>query len=309
MVGRHGIAGDAYDIEFYCERVGISREDIDRLKRPTYNAAPGQAQPVVVQERGGRNRVMQFTWGLRSRDGKGPTPINAKGETIWEIGMFRRLLVRSRCLVPSSGWYEWRDRQPYFLRPAGLGPLFSFAGLFDAWLEDGRVTGSYCVITVAAKPEIRDIHNRMPAILHPDEEAIWLSRRTLDPRRLTRLLRPYEEHVAFHPVSRKVNNPKADGPELIAQVDAPRLLPWPSEHPTKDQITMACYEAEMLIRRRIGDKHLALERYDPLDLRVTSRPGGWFVVGQVVAGRYGASWRVLLQPMTNRVQPEEVGRD
>ena len=147
-------------------------------------------------------------------------PIHARAETAAEKPMFRDLIRRRRCLVPASGFYQWRRRgrgkQPYFVAVKGR-PLFAFAGLYDeAEPGDGPPVASFAVLTTAANALLAPIHDRMPVILHPEDEALWLSREITDPRELEPLLRPFpsEELVAYQ-VATVVNDARRDGPELI----------------------------------------------------------------------------------------------
>lgn len=208
------------DMEF-SERHRLSGADLDLLNLGlTWNAAPGQLLPVIVEDARGRPHVRQMHWGLRARHGDGPTPINARAETLLQRPMFRHLLPTRRCLVPATGWYEWRPeggkRQPYYLSVTDH-PLFTFAGIYDAWLEaDGTIVGSYCIITTIPAPSIAHVHDRMPVVLAPEDEARWLDRDLRDPRVLLPLLRAYpDDRLTSHPVGAGVTRAGNDGPDLI----------------------------------------------------------------------------------------------
>lgn len=218
------VAREEQEVEEFSERHRLSGEDVARLLLPTWNAAPGTLQPVVVVDSAGYPRVRAMRWGLLSRrDDGGPTPSNARAETVGDRPRFRDLLPRRRCLVPATGWYEWRRehgcRQPYFLTTTDRR-LIAFAGLFDAWVEGEEIVASYCVVTVPPAVSIAHVHHRMPVILHADDEATWLSPTVTEPRRLLPLLRPYlADRLAAYPVDFAVNNPRSDGPDLIRPVD------------------------------------------------------------------------------------------
>jgi putative SOS response-associated peptidase YedK len=198
--------------------------------RPTWNAAPSQQLPVIVQNRDGQREARLFHWGLLTRQAapgsKAPRPINARIETIRERPMFRRLLPQRRCLVPATGYYEWMTlgdrKEPWALRPTDQ-TIFAIAGLYDAWLgPDGQVVGSFCLLTVPPAGLVREIHDRMPAILRtPEEEARWISRSD-DVASVLELARPYpDDRIAAHPVSMRVNNVRNDGPELVDRITGP----------------------------------------------------------------------------------------
>ena len=190
---------------------------------PTYNAAPSQQLPVVIERDGGRElRLMR--WGLVPRwrktgAGRAPEPINARAETLFEKPMFRSLARTRRCLVPANGFYEWQrlggTKQPYFIHPTDQ-ETFAFAGLYDeAPGEDGQPLASYAIITTGANEAMAPIHDRMPVILRPEDEADWLDSAITDPA-ITALLRPYPaEATAATAVSTAVNDTRHNGPELI----------------------------------------------------------------------------------------------
>ena len=92
--------------------------------------------------------------------------------------------------------------------------LFSFAGLWDTWRDSkGGETNSFTIITTKANEAIQFIHDRMPVILHPEDEEAWLDMRA-DPSQVLALLKPYSpDDMAFYPVSRIINSPQNDSPE------------------------------------------------------------------------------------------------
>ncbi|HMA05841.1 MAG TPA: SOS response-associated peptidase [Methanomicrobiales archaeon] len=190
---------------------------------PRYNIAPGQDIPVVVATSGG-NRLATMTWGFIppfARDPAAGRPlINARAETILEKSSFRDAVRDHRCLVPASGFYEWkregRRKVPFYLRlPAA--PLFSFAGLY-ATLRDpaGRDHATFAIITTEPNRLVSGLHDRMPAILRQETEGDWLGPGPVTPAVLEGILSPYpaEEMEAF-PVSGRVNDPENDGPDLV----------------------------------------------------------------------------------------------
>lgn len=202
-----------------------------------FNLAPGQRLSVVVENRHGERELRKMLWGLTRPWSRGDSkpPSNARAETILQRPTFRDLVARKRCLVPMTGYYEWKvegsRKVPYFIRTTDR-PLCCFAGLYDAWEEeDGSITESYCIITTTPAESIAHIHDRMPVIIHPEDEDIWLSRAMRDERRVVDLLKPYPSHLLdFWPVSRKVNDTRNAGPELIVPVGVEEHRPdWAME--------------------------------------------------------------------------------
>ncbi|MDX5481862.1 MAG: SOS response-associated peptidase [Hymenobacteraceae bacterium] len=187
-----------------------------------YNAAPSQLLPVVTDRE--PDKLQFFSWGLlphwSKEKGYKHKSINARAETLTEKPTFRELINHKRCLVPADSFYEWKStsagKQPYrvLLRS---GELFSFAGLWDEWAdkETGEVVDSFTIITTEANELMRPIHDRMPVLLHPEEEELWLSGEQANEHLLS-LLRPYpSEEMKVYPVSSLVNSPTHDSPEVL----------------------------------------------------------------------------------------------
>jgi putative SOS response-associated peptidase YedK len=140
--------------------------------------------------------------------------------------MFRAAFAHRRCLIPADGFFEWKlvgtggkkpDRQPMYIhRPDG--DLFAFAGLWEIWRSpDGTPLRSCTIVTVDAVPKIADIHERMPAMLRPDLEALWLDPAATMADLMALLKTPYpEDALEAYAVSRLVNAVANKGSECIA---------------------------------------------------------------------------------------------
>jgi putative SOS response-associated peptidase YedK len=191
---------------------------------PVYNAAPMMELPVIVETEAGEPEAKLMRWGLVPRwakpGAKSVAPINARAETLMEKPMFRSLVARKRCLVPASGFYEWKQqngrKQPYYVSLPDE-PTFALAGLYDEFAgQDGEIIASYTVITTPPNELMATLHNRMPAILPRADEEEWLSRDITDSHQVERLLVPYPaEAMTAWPVSLAVNNVRNDDPRLI----------------------------------------------------------------------------------------------
>lgn len=134
--------------------------------------------------------LQQMRWGLLPRWFRGSNPIefasktlNARLESAAEKASFKHLLTSNRCLVPSTGFFEWqtngRLKQPYMIRLQNE-PIFSIAGLHDTWLNPstGQKEQTFTILTTQANSLMAEIHNtklRMPLVLQPNEENEWLA--------------------------------------------------------------------------------------------------------------------------------------
>ncbi len=163
--------------------------------QPHYNIAPSQDVPVIFNIGGPSLRLMR--WGLvpaRSEDPSvGIGMINARVETAASKESFRGLIRRQRALVPVDGFYEWRadpkrGKVPYAFRARPSEP-FGLAGLWDRWkMPDGRMLFTFTILTTAASRSVAFVHDRMPVVLRPEHEALWLNPRIEDPASLTAAL-------------------------------------------------------------------------------------------------------------------------
>jgi len=198
---------------------------------------PAQVLPVMPTQ---SNKVEFFSWGLVpswSKDLKTNKPINARAESITSSSMFRSLVSSKRCLVPADGFYEWqvqaatqtdlfgnpitikgkKKKQPFRITLKN-DDLFSFAGLWDEWVDKntGDVLKTFTIITTEANELMRPIHNRMPVILTPETEVIWLNEHETNPNNLIDILQPYASNLMQAClISDLINSPANNSAELL----------------------------------------------------------------------------------------------
>jgi putative SOS response-associated peptidase YedK len=193
--------------------------------RSRFNITPGSMVPVIARRE--RTEAVMMEWGLiprwvKERNTAKPL-INARAETVSEKPTFRHLLAGNRCLVPASGFYEWKKeglrKTPFYIRLQDC-PLFAFAGLYDVWhAPNGEGFASCTIITTEPNGVIMPIHNRMPVILKHQDESRWLSDEPLSPADLAAVFAPYPgDEMEAYPVAPIVNNPKADDERLMQRV-------------------------------------------------------------------------------------------
>lgn len=226
--------------------------DIPRPRGPRYNIAPTDPVPIVRmrpprEEEPERRVVSEARWGLVpswAKDLKvGSRMFNARAESLLDKPAFRRAFDRRRCLVPASGYFEWRKleqpgeasagrvksakagkvpKQPFYIAPAD-GSVMAFAGLWEFWKSpDGEPVVSTSIITVDAIGPLEPIHDRMPLILPASEWDEWLDRDS-DGAAVSALVgRPSLELIEgleLRPVGPRVGNVRNDDPELLQRVE------------------------------------------------------------------------------------------
>lgn len=196
-----------------------------------YNVAPTQDVAVVHATGAGNRRLSTMRWGLVpawAKDlGIGARMINARAETLAEKPAFRQALRSRRCLIPADGFYEWqpqpgRSKRPCYFSAADGGPL-ALAGLWERWdrAPDGASVFSCTIVTVAANPLLRPVHDRMPAILYDEAQQAWLEDAGTDVRAAVGLLQPAPvERLQMSWIGTFVNAAANEGPRCIEPVAA-----------------------------------------------------------------------------------------
>jgi len=206
---------------------------------PRYNIAP--TQPVItILERQGRRTAELFRWGFVPgwvKDPKEwPLLINARADSMADKPSFRDALRNTRCIIPATGYYEWKkgpdgERRPFYITSSETETM-AFAGLYSTWSgPNGEEVDTVCIVTTDPNPEISEVYDRMPVILR-GQEAIddWLNTREVEPRDVLPLMLPAPPGtMRFHPVAKTIGRADAEGPELIAPFEGE----WESSKPKK----------------------------------------------------------------------------
>jgi putative SOS response-associated peptidase YedK len=193
---------------------------------PRYNVAPAQAIPVIAIGQDGARKLVMMRWGLHPAWMKEPpgakSMINARAETAAEKPFFRESMKKRRCLIAADGFYEWKrdgeTKQPFFIRRADGRPMV-IAALWERWRgPDGADMLTAAMLTIGPNAVMRPIHDRMPVILAPDAFAVWLDPKAPMEAVLWLLQPAPDTALEAFAVSRRVNRPQEDGPDLIAPV-------------------------------------------------------------------------------------------
>ena len=195
---------------------------------PRYNIAP--SQPILAVANDKPDQYDYFLWGLIPSWAKDPkignTMCNARGETLAVKNAFKNAYKRRRCLIPADGFYEWKlnadgkTKQPMYIRLKG-GMPFALGGLWEYWADDkGNEMRSATIITTRPNTLMATMHDRMPVIIPQKQFDRWLKQGDTPPQELDDLIAPYpEDQMEAYPVSKNVNSPRNDGPELVKPVE------------------------------------------------------------------------------------------
>jgi putative SOS response-associated peptidase YedK len=198
---------------------------------PRFNIAPCQDVPAVLGPPGERS-LAALRWGLVPAWAKsaafGARAINARVESAAERPAFRDALRERRCLLPADGFYEWRTRvsgsEPHHVSLPGRR-LFAFAGLHERWDGEGGPLRSVALLTCAARGPLRELHDRMPVILAPEDYDAWLDPELRDPAEIAMLLGSrLSSELEFRAVDARVNDVRCDEPGCLAPAAQLNLL-------------------------------------------------------------------------------------
>ncbi len=233
MCGRYTDNAELSDVRLTFE---VETLELFRDWKPTYNITPsygpGFEQLIVLSTAEGKRalRLGRF-WlippGFQQPGKKLPTTFNARAEELAKKPLWRDAFAARRCLVPATGWREFRaeggNKQPYHFH---LGRrLFAFAGLYSTTLSaDGEAVDSFAIVTTEPSAVAAPIHDRMPLVVAPELYGAWLGTED-DPRdvleRAQRLALGLPLEV--YPSDPIANSGRYEGPRALDIVTRPAL--------------------------------------------------------------------------------------
>jgi putative SOS response-associated peptidase YedK len=236
MCSRYFLDADG-NVIAYTFRVPLN----ERIKR-RFNIAPTQEAPVIRMGHGGARELAILRWGLVpawAKDLKvGTKMINARSEGVEAKPAFREAVKQRRCIVPATGFFEWRAprewnvgraprewnvgrveagrKQPFAITLPGHD-MIAFAALWERWkAPGGEPVETFAIMTTDANESVARIHDRMPVILPMDAVDTWL---TAPPDEARALLKPYAGEVNLRAVGQYVSNVNHEGPECLGDAD------------------------------------------------------------------------------------------
>ncbi len=223
MCGRFA---QAYTIQEFIRRFGVGVLDGVGAR---YNIAPTQEVLVLMHNTNTASGLAPqiLRWGLVPHWAKDPSignrMINARGESAAEKPSFRTSFKSRRCIVPASGFFEWKKavgtKQPYYIYLADGTPM-AMAGLWAQWRDpdSGNALCTFTILTLAANNDLQDIHDRMPLILRPEEERAWVDPDTPLEEVHALVTPPEAGLLSRHTVATVVNSPANDQPACIEAI-------------------------------------------------------------------------------------------
>lgn len=212
MCGRFTLAARLEQLQERYEIQSVSQHYAPDYKK--YNVAPTQVLPAVRMNTrlAEPKELFSATWGFSIGSN---TVINSRVERLEATKTYQRALRTDRCLIPATGFYEWKTldnkKLPYYFKTTDQ-EIYSFAGLYQEKTDEQL---GCTILTTTPNSLVEKIHDRMPVILRKEAEELWLDRHasTTD---LLECLVPYPtELMESYQVSTKVNSVKNNDTALI----------------------------------------------------------------------------------------------
>jgi putative SOS response-associated peptidase YedK len=194
--------------------------------QPSFNICPTDTVVAVTN-----HELVAMRWGLipgwwsRSLKDFKIATFNAGAETVAKQPVFRSTFRKSRCLLPASGYYEWKitpdGKQPFYFTRRD-SQVMTIAGLCNTWLDrtSGERRKTCTMLTTEPNKFVAEVHDRMPVILGPQDFQQWEKGDVKDAAAL--MVPAAEDLLVKWPVSTRVNSSRADGDDatLIDKVGA-----------------------------------------------------------------------------------------
>lgn len=166
MCGRYNFTVEqSEEIKDILEKVNAKFQGREIRQGEVY---PTNQVPILIDENQ-RVEPTLSSWGFPKFDQKGVI-INARAETAFEKRTFRDSLVNRRCIIPSTGFYEWDPtKQKFLFRLEGTNALY-MAGIYTFYRDEMR----YVILTTDANESMKDVHHRMPLVIPKPEIDTWI---------------------------------------------------------------------------------------------------------------------------------------
>ena len=190
---------------------------------PRYNIPPSAHTPLVTTENS--EEIVIGHWGFKPSWAEGKKDIkeviNARAETVQEKPYFRSSIESRRCLIPVTGFFEWKreGKSKTSFRFFIDNKIFSLAGVYTSFKDErGGPLPHFAIITTRANELMSPVHDRMPVIIHEKDEKRWVSD-SLSMSDIQRMLEPYPAHLMrSYQISTRINNPKNNTLDVIQPV-------------------------------------------------------------------------------------------
>lgn len=223
-----------------CGRSSISKKEADLEKRfnakfysadverynplPKFNICPTTFVPVITNEK--PEQFQFYHWGLELTSWDGnvhKNTINARKESIAKIPLFNESLHERRCILPATSYFEWKTfnkgktKIPYLVKLKST-EIFSLAALWVSQVDkNDEMINKFVLITQPPTPSLSFVHDRMPGILTPETEKLWLDSKLGGEKALELINGHPDTDIKFHPVSNELNRSFDNKAEFVIE--------------------------------------------------------------------------------------------
>lgn len=216
MCGRYAL----YDTDNIEQRFSVK---VHQPIKPNYNAAPTQDMPVI-RAIDGKRELEYMHWGIPRMIGKDLVKeiINTRSDKAFSR-FWKKQVTEQRVLIPANGFYEWKKtkegKTPYFIE-LPTEEVYAFAGIWNSWKdEDGNEFNAYSIMTSDPNAEMKSVHDRMPVILHKEDEDKWLQDELTEEEIQEMLWTPEDGYLKVYEVSKSVGNVRNNDRSLLQPVE------------------------------------------------------------------------------------------
>ena len=130
---------------------------------------PTNTAPIIIQDKTALRPVPGY-WGYPGFKGN-DLLINARAETAYQKPTFADAFRYGRCIVPTTGYFEWDKQKTKYLFRKSEQSILYLAGLYKVYQD----TVKYVILTTAANASVADVHHRMPLLLDKDDLRKWMA--------------------------------------------------------------------------------------------------------------------------------------
>ena len=169
MCGRYSLFfDDEYDHEI-SEMMKLIKRKYGQMAVKSGEIFPTKTAPVLVEQNSTVTPV-PYKWGFPNFRNKGVI-INARAETAEEKKTFKDSLLNRRCVIPSTGFYEWDKSKQKYLFNLPESRILYMAGLYNFFKDEPR----FIILTISANSSVSTIHHRMPVVLEKQQTEEWIT--------------------------------------------------------------------------------------------------------------------------------------
>lgn len=174
-------------------------DEVSKEYKTSENVAKGEVFPTdiapVIYEHKGKSILTSMKWSYGQYSGR--PIINARTETINSKSMFQNSFHQRRCLIPANAYFEWKKeedtkKKTKFKIFVPQCEMFFMAGIYNVFKDNtGNQYTGYAIITTSANQTTASVHDRMPVIIEPGSEKLWIGQSTENIDCLIDMLKPY----------------------------------------------------------------------------------------------------------------------